>query len=61
MALETIFKIVLSWEIKSALFRPMAILVQFILEPNCVMVENQPFGFNGLHEPQSLKVLEEMC
>jgi hypothetical protein len=52
--LEKIFEATLNLEIKSALFRPMVIIIQFILGPNCVTVENWPFGFNGfLGDPES--------
>jgi hypothetical protein len=50
---------VLNWDIESALFGPTVIIVQFIWEPNCITIENLPFGFNGLCEPQSLKVSEK--
>jgi hypothetical protein len=40
IALEENFKIMLNLESTSALFRPIVILVQFILEPNYVTIES---------------------
>jgi hypothetical protein len=34
------FEIVLNWDIESALFGPMVIIVQFILGSNCVTIQN---------------------
>jgi hypothetical protein len=40
VALEKIFEITPDLEIKTTLLRPRVIIVQFILRPDCVIVEN---------------------
>jgi hypothetical protein len=53
--LEEVFKITVNLEIESALLGPMIIIVQFILWPDLVSVENSLFWFSGLCETQCVK------